>query len=231
MPPPATPAAEADRPSTADGNRKAVEDPAKSCRICFDRPRSVRLLPCRHAAMCVPCAMSWCKTGEVPAGKDPAFEFLRCPTGRCKVERVLLVPVVTLGTTGVRTLEEYGPEEPDGLRIQHMVPFLKFCEREVGHQAHVTQINAMIDDSVRGEEAIQRSIRDIGNLARGIQMSTGGRDDAGGGRGVRPQLVEARHAGGRGIFIRTAWGRARDGRSVLLTPREAENRRAAGAGW
>ena len=176
MPPPATPAAEADRPSTADGNRKAVEDPAKSCRICFDRPRSVRLLPCGH-------------------------------------------------------LEEYGPEEPDGLRIQHMVPFLKFCEREVGHQAHVTQINAMIDQSVQDGEAIQRSIRDMGNLARGIRMSTGGRDDAGGGRGVRPQLVEAPHAGGRGMFIRAAWGRARDGRSVRLTPREAENWRAAGAAW
>ena len=116
------------RPTTPDsrrkGNLEAVDaSPGaaeEGCNICFDRPRSVRLLPCRHATMCELCTIGW------------AWD--RCSTCRSLAERLIVVPVETVDSAGkrvVRKLKAYGPEEPNGRPFKSQQQFLQaMAERD-----------------------------------------------------------------------------------------------------
>jgi len=137
------------RPTTPDarrkGNLEAVDaSPGaaeEGCNICFDRPRSVRLLPCRHATMCELCTIGW------------AWD--RCSTCRSLAERLIVVPVETVDSAGkrvVRKLKAYGPEEPNGRPFKSQQQFLQaMVERQ---DFFYSNADARLVDSPEWEVAI-----------------------------------------------------------------------------
>ena len=88
-----------------------VEDAAESCIICFDRPRAVRMLPCGHAAMCELCTIR--------------SQWGPCPIGRCKIERICVVPSAPLGAPIVRRMNTHGAPEADGRTFENLKDFLQ----------------------------------------------------------------------------------------------------------
>ena len=95
-----------------EASSSAAPEEDDSCKICLDRPRTVRNLPCSHAVFCELCAIET---------MQPAQRSLRCPTCRNDVDVLQLeMRSADAGDGGPprpKRMRSFEPETQPGARV------------------------------------------------------------------------------------------------------------------